>query len=586
MWSCGLISLALASLAAASQKCKCLPGDACFPSQSEWDEFAKNLSQPLITHQRPLASVCYTTSSNYDPSACDAAANIQSDIAAFAASSNTLYYANFEALITNTSVQQCPFDPAPDSVCYQGRVPSYAINVSTVADIQNTVQFASKNNLHLVVKNTGHELMGRAFGVGSVELFTHNLRDVNFSDSFVPLGAPDSTQGQSVITVGAGVQWIDVYRLADEQNRSVAGGFSVRGTVGAGAGWPVGGGHSVLSPYYGLGVDNVLQYTVVLPNASYVTANDYQNIDIFWALRGGGAPSFGVVTSVTYKTHPNLPYTAAFYSATANSSVSYHRLFEVWNQHHNAVADAGWSGPWPFFENSLYMTLVTQGTPPTSASANGTLEAFFSASREIPGVNVSLTMTVPYSSFQSFFYDNLVDSSKGIGLNFSSLSAGGTRTISSSWLLPRELTAPGNASALADIYMQIPIGIPFMVGGGAVATVDPNSTAVPPAWRTTITDMTLSGSYNETANATEIHALWQSIHDQTQPLRELAPIPAGGQYLNEPDILEIDWQSAHWGTNYPRLLSIKQAIDPDDLFIIRHGVNSEQWDEEVVCKTT
>ncbi|THH17462.1 hypothetical protein EW146_g3347 [Bondarzewia mesenterica] len=566
MLNYGLLILTLSSsLSVASQTCKCLPGDTCFPSQSEWDDFAKNLSQPLISAQRPLAS---------------------HDGTVLAATSNTLQYVNFEALITNAGVQQCLFNPASDSICYQGRVPSFSINVSTVADIQNTIKFASKYNLHLVVKNTGHELLGRAFGVGSVELFMHNMRGVNFSDNFVYLGAPNSAEGQYAVTVGAGVPWIELYGLAEEQNRSVAGGFSVLGTVGAGAGWPVGGGHSVLSPYYGLGVDNVLQYTVVLPNASHVIANDFQNIDIFWALRGGGAPSFGVVTSVTYKTHPNLPYTAAFYSATANSSTSYHQLFEVWNQHHNAVADAGWSGPWPFFENSLYLTLVTQGTPPTSVSANSTVEAFFSASNAIPGVNGSVAMTAQYASFYSFFYDNLVDSSRGFGLNYTALSESGTRTVESSWLLPREITAPGNASALADIYMQISTGIPFMVGGGAVAVVGPNSTAVAPAWRTALSDMTVTGSFNQTSNATEIYVVMQSVHDQIQPLRELAPVPAGGQYLNEPDFLEADWQSAQWGDNYSRLLSIKQAIDPDDLLIVHHGVNSEQWDDEVICKTT
>lgn len=41
-----------------------------------------------------------------------------------------------------------------------------------------------------------HELLGRAFGVGSVELFTHNMKQINFTDSFVPANAPPSTPGQ------------------------------------------------------------------------------------------------------------------------------------------------------------------------------------------------------------------------------------------------------------------------------------------------------------------------------------------------------------------------------------------------------
>ena len=40
------------------------------------------------------------------------------------------------------------------------------------------------------------------------------------------------------MTIGAGVQWLDVYEMAHQQNRSIAGGFVVNGSVGAGAGWP------------------------------------------------------------------------------------------------------------------------------------------------------------------------------------------------------------------------------------------------------------------------------------------------------------------------------------------------------------
>lgn len=300
------------------------------------------------------------------------------------------------------------------------------------------------------------------------------------------------------------------------------------------------------------GVDNILQYTVVLPNASHVTANNYQNTDLFWALRGGGGPSFGVLTSATYKTHPNFPYTGAFYIATANSSESYHKLFETWFQFHNAVSDAGWGGTWPFVNNALFLTLVTQGNPPTSPTANSTLEGFFSASRAIPGVNVSQAISVPYNSFQSFFFDNLVDASRGFGFNFSAGAQAGIRTATSSWLLPRELTG-GNASALADIFVNIPVGTPLyvlpflfccgfcklticifsMVGGKGVSNVDPDATAVTPAWRTVISDMIVNDIFNETNSPAEILAVRQNVHDQIQPFRDLAPVPTGGQYLNE-----------------------------------------------------
>lgn len=77
--------------------------------------------------------------------------------------------------------------------------------------------------------------------------------------------------------------------------------------MGASGGYITGGGHSLLSPVHGLGVDNVMQMKVVLPNGTYATANRCQNQEIFFALRGGGGASFGVVTETTARVFPEVP---------------------------------------------------------------------------------------------------------------------------------------------------------------------------------------------------------------------------------------------------------------------------------------
>jgi hypothetical protein len=50
-----------------------------------------------------------------------------------------------------------------------------------------------------------------------------------------------------------------------------------------------------------------------------------------------------------------------------------------------------------------------------------------------------------------------------------------------------------------------------------------------------------------------------------------------GSYLAESDFFETAWQQAFWGSNYPRLLAVKDKYDPDGLFIVHHGVGSERW---------
>lgn len=59
------------------------------------------------------------------------------------------------------------------------------------------------------------------------------------------------------------------------------------GDVGVG-GFTLGGGLSFMSAAHGFACDNVVNYEVVLANASIVNANENENRDLFWALKGGG----------------------------------------------------------------------------------------------------------------------------------------------------------------------------------------------------------------------------------------------------------------------------------------------------------
>ena len=155
---------------------------------------------------------------------------------------------------------------------------------------------------------------------------------------------------------------------------------------------------------------------------------------------------------MTYKTHDNIPFTAAFYAAFANSSESFLQLITTWLQHHNGLSEAGWGGIWPYFSNNLYLTLVSPGNPPTNPNARSAIDAFYNASSQVAGVDVSLATTVPYRSYWQFMYENLGNTALGHGLNFSEFRVSGSRAYISSWLLPSNTTAPENAEALAKRF--------------------------------------------------------------------------------------------------------------------------------------
>ncbi|KAG0237810.1 hypothetical protein BGW42_008431 [Actinomortierella wolfii] len=156
--------------------------------------------------------------------------------------------------------------------------------------------FAVKHNLRLVIKNTGHDLLGRSMGPNSLSLWVHHRKKIEVFDTFVPEGAPEDTKGEPAVMIESGVQIAELVKVMDEHKRTVVVGSSP--TVGVAGGFCAGGGYGILSRLYGLRVDNVLQYKVVTADGQLRVANAYQNQDLFWALRGGGPGTYGVVAEV------------------------------------------------------------------------------------------------------------------------------------------------------------------------------------------------------------------------------------------------------------------------------------------------
>jgi FAD/FMN-containing dehydrogenase len=106
---------------------------------------------------------------------------------------------------------------AASDTCTLGGYPVYAVNISTVAQLQLTVNFARSLNIRLVIKNTGHCYLGKSSGAGSLSAWLHNLKDIHFLQDFEGKGA--------AFKAAAGVTVLDMYQAAEAYGVSVQGGI-------------------------------------------------------------------------------------------------------------------------------------------------------------------------------------------------------------------------------------------------------------------------------------------------------------------------------------------------------------------------
>jgi FAD/FMN-containing dehydrogenase len=159
--------------------------------------------------------------------------------------------------------QSCYRDTGQSSMCSQGDVPVYGVAVQSISDIAAAVNFSAARNLRLVIKNTGHDYLGRSSGGGALSIWTHNMKNISFSSNYEPVGSGGKGVGTTV-TIGAGVQLAELYAAVGHADQSVVVGLAH--TVGAAGGYIQGGGHSPLGPWKGQSTDNAIEFEVVIAN--------------------------------------------------------------------------------------------------------------------------------------------------------------------------------------------------------------------------------------------------------------------------------------------------------------------------------
>jgi hypothetical protein len=172
------------------------------------------------------------------------------------------------------------------NLCFQHH-PAVLVVAETAGDVAEAVRFARAGGFRVAVQATGHGAARTADG--AVLIVTSKMTAVEIDAA------------NRIATVAAGAKWGAV--LAPAQEHGLAPLLGSTTDVGA-VGYTLGGGMGWLARRYGLASDSVRAFEIVSPDGELVRASSDENAELFWALKGGGAGTFGVVTSMEIDLYP------------------------------------------------------------------------------------------------------------------------------------------------------------------------------------------------------------------------------------------------------------------------------------------
>ena len=484
---------------------------------------------------------------------------------------------------------------------------AYAVKAQNAADIAAAVRFAGAHNLRLVVKGRGHSYLGGSSAPDSLLVWTRAMDGVTLHDGFTPAGSRAAPV--PAISVGAGCMWLHAYQAVTGAGRYVQGGGC--NTVGV-AGLVQGGGFGSLSKAFGLAAGSLLEAEVVTADGHIRVVNHAREPDLFWALKGGGGGTFGIVTRLTLATHA-LPQTfgAARLMIKAGSDDAFRRLIarfvdvyatNLFNPHWGETVHV-------HPDNRLEVTMTFQGL--TQAEAAGAWKPLLDFADANPadyqGQKGFFAIPVPPKHYwdADFMRRNAPgattqDSRPGAPSGDFWWSGDGDQVglfwhaYASAWL-PADLLKPHNQARLADALFtasrQWQVGVHFNKGlaGAPRAALDaardtPMNPDVVDAFALVIIATGGQSLYTDhNPDLATARADAGRVHAAMAALRVAAPDT--GAYVNECDYFQPDWRRAFWGPNYARLARVKRRYDPTGLFTVHHGVGSEDWSEDGFTRT-
>ena len=169
--------------------------------------------------------------------------------------------------------------------------PALIARCTGASDVQQAVAFAREHQLLTAVRAGGHSYSGKSSCDGGLVIDLQPMQGVRV----------DPQTKRAYLQSGSLLGQLD-HECAAFKLATTAGTVSHTGA----AGLTLGGGLGRLGRRFGLACDNAVSFDIVTADGRFLRANDKENPDLYWGLRGGGG-NFGVVTSIEYRLHDMDP---------------------------------------------------------------------------------------------------------------------------------------------------------------------------------------------------------------------------------------------------------------------------------------
>ena len=322
-------------------------------------------------------------------------------------------------------------------------------------------------------------------------------------------------------------------------------------TVGL-SGLTLGGGWGFSCRHLGMTCDSLLATDLVTASGDIVTASATENPDLFWAVRGAAGGNFGVHTSFTYRLVPTTDVTVFQLSWSGGETAA---LVD-------ALLQLQLGGP---RELGLRLGVGSQSRMPLSQPAPLEVNALGLYWGPVTDVAALLA---PIERIQPPDVRTVEQTSFAAGREFLAHTTPiGTYQIKSGFI--QGAVPPAGIATMLEWIGKMP-GVPSRLPetsvaifgvGDKVKELAPDATAF--IHRTDDALFTVSALW-EPEDAPDLIAAnlaWLEEFDAA-----MRPYLSGGAYQNCPDLGLADWQRAYYGANLERLVEVKRAWDPDNLF--------------------